>query len=51
MTRRQLTPEEVVEADAYFRQRWLALFGLAATPVKPAFLTPNPEAEAEAEAG
>jgi hypothetical protein len=56
MTERALTPEQVEQADAYFRQRWLSLLtlGLIPKPEKLPFLTlgrvPKPEAEPELEA-
>lgn len=54
MTTRPLTAEEVEQANAYFRQKWLSLLtlGLVPKPGKLPFLTlgrtPEPEIEAEA---
>jgi hypothetical protein len=42
MTCRRLTPEELKQADAAYRQRWLSLLTLG--------LIPKPECELEAEA-
>ena len=53
MTTRRLTPEQVEQANAYFRQQWLSLLtlGLIPEPEKLPFLTlgcdPKPEAEPE----
>jgi hypothetical protein len=55
MTERLLTPEQVKQANAYFRQRWLSLLtmGIIPKPEKLPFLTlgpvPKPEAEPEIE--
>jgi hypothetical protein len=55
MTRRRMTPEEIEQADAYFRQQWLSLLtlGLSPKPGKLPFLTlgraPKPEPEPEPE--
>ena len=60
MTERRLTPEQVEQADVYFRQRWLSLLtlGLIPNPGKLPFLTlgrvpdpePDPQPEPEMEA-
>ena len=53
MTTRPLTPEQVEQANAYFRQQWLSLLtlGFIPKPEKLPFLTlgcaPKPERELE----